>query len=69
MIHNTKQGRKIRSVVDHLLAMTGIDLTNNGGIPELLKCQKHFKEYRTMVFGGLNCEDIVFDGQVKFEKR
>ena len=63
------QGRKIRPVVDHLLATTGIDLTNDGGIPELLKFQEHFKEYRILVFGGLNFEDIVFDGQVESEKR
>jgi len=29
------KGRKIRPVVDHLLATTGIDLSNGGGIPEL----------------------------------
>jgi hypothetical protein len=32
-----RQGRKIRPVVDHLLETTGIDLTNGGGIPELMK--------------------------------
>jgi len=55
--------------VDHLLATTGIVLTNDGEIPELLKFQGHFKEYRIIVFGGLNCEYIVFDGQVESEKR
>jgi len=63
-----RQGCKIRPVVDHLLAKTGNDLTNGGGIPELMQFQEHFKEYR-IVFGGLNCEDIVFDGQVETEKR
>jgi hypothetical protein len=48
--------------------MTGIDLTHEGGIPELIKFQEHFKDYRIVVFGGLYCEDIVFDGQVKFQK-
>jgi hypothetical protein len=47
--------RKIHSVVDNLLATTGIDLTNGGGVPELIKFQEHFKEYRIVVFGGLNC--------------
>jgi hypothetical protein len=28
-----RQGRKIRPVVDHLLATTGIDLSNGGGYP------------------------------------
>jgi hypothetical protein len=49
-----RQGRKIRPVVDNLLAMTSIDLTNCGGNPELIKFQEHFKEYRIDVFGGLN---------------
>jgi hypothetical protein len=39
-----RKGRKIRPVVDNLFAMTGIDLTNGGGIPELMKFQEHFKE-------------------------
>jgi hypothetical protein len=44
-----RQGRKIRPVVDNLLATTGIDLTNGGGIPELIKFQEHFKEYRIVL--------------------
>ena len=35
---------KIRPVLDHLLVTTGIDLTNGGGIPELMQFQEHFKE-------------------------
>ena len=34
-----------------------------------MRFQEHFKEYRIVVFGGLNCEDIMFDGQVDSEKR
>jgi hypothetical protein len=64
-----QQGRKIHSVVDYLLATTGIDLTNGVGVPELIKFQEHFKEYRIVVFGGLNCNDLVFDGLVESEKR
>jgi len=63
------QGRKIHSIVDRLLVMTGIDLTNGGGIPELIKFQEHFKEYRIVVFGGLTCTEIMLDGKVKSEKR
>jgi hypothetical protein len=48
--------------VYNLLAMTGIDLTNGGGVPELIRFQEHFKEYRIVVFGGLNCKDLVSDG-------
>jgi hypothetical protein len=47
--------------------MTGIDLTNGGGISELMKLQEHFKEYRNVVFGGLNCNDMMFEGQVESE--
>jgi len=64
-----RQGRKIRPHVDHLLATTGIDLSNGGGIAELIRFQEYFKEYRIVVFRGLNCEDIMFDGQVESEKR
>jgi hypothetical protein len=64
-----RQGRKIRPVVDNLLATTGIDLTNGEGIPELIKFQEHLKEYRIVVFRGLNCKDSVFDGQIESEKR
>jgi hypothetical protein len=63
-----RQGNKIRLTVDRLLRTTGIDLTNGGGIPELIRFQEHFKEYR-IVLGGLNCKDIMFDGQVQSEKR
>jgi len=56
-----RKGYKIWLAVDHLLATTGIDLSNGGGISEL-KFQEHFKEYRIVVFRGLNCKDIMFDG-------
>ena len=38
-------------------------------MPELMRFQEHFKEYRIVVFGGLHCEDIYFDGQAKSDKR
>jgi len=63
-----RRGYKIRPVVDRLLETTGIDLSRGGGVPELLRFQEHFKEYRIVVFGGLNCEDIIFDGQVESKK-
>jgi len=56
-------------VVNSLLETTGIDLSRGGGVPELMRLQEHFKEYRIVVFGGLNCEDVYFDGQVETEKR
>jgi hypothetical protein len=62
-----RRGFKIRPIVENLLATTGIDLTHGGGIPELIKFQEHFKEYRIVVFVGLNCKDLVFDGQEESE--
>ena len=53
-----RHGCKIRPVVDRLLETTGVDLSRGGGVPELMRFQEHFKEYRIVVFGGLNCEDI-----------
>jgi hypothetical protein len=62
-----RRGWKIRPVVDHLLETIGINLSDGGGIPELLRFQENFKEYR-FVFGGLNCDDIVFDGRAESEE-
>jgi len=38
------QGRKIRPVVQELLAKTGMNLSEDGEIPELLKFQGHFRQ-------------------------
>jgi hypothetical protein len=38
------QGRRIYPIVDRLLATTGIDLTNGGGVPDLIRFQGHFKD-------------------------
>ena len=62
------QGRKIRPKVDLLLEITGIDLTKGGGIPDLTRLQEYFKEYR-IVYGGLYCDDIIFDGRIESENR
>jgi hypothetical protein len=62
------QGTKFRPVVDHLIATTGIDLPNGGGLPDFARFQEHLKEYRIVDYGGLNCEDIMFDGHVESEK-
>jgi len=53
-----RRGYKMRPAVDRLLETTGKDLSAGGGVPELMRFQEHFKEYRIVVFGGLNCEDI-----------
>ena len=60
---------RILSVVNHLHQTTGIDLTNGGGIRELTRFQEYLKEYRIVVYGGLNCEDMIFDGVNESEKR
>jgi hypothetical protein len=63
------QGRMIHPVLDRLIATTGTDMTNGGGVPQLIRIKEHFREYRIVVFGGLNCYDTIFDGQVESEKR
>ena len=48
---------------------TGIDLSGCRGIPELIKFQDHFREYKITVYQGLACEDIMFEGQLDSPKR
>jgi hypothetical protein len=59
-----RRGRKIFPAVQTLLEKTGINVDNGGGIPELIRFQEHFKEYRTVVYDGLNCGQILFDGKI-----
>jgi len=63
------QGRKIRNVVQTLLDETCIDLTSGGRIPELTRFQEHFRQYKIVVYHGLSCDDIIFEGQVDSSKR
>jgi len=63
-----RKGRKILPEVQHLLQTTGINLENGGGIREIQQFQDHFAEYK-IVYGGLNCSDILFEGRVTSEKR
>ena len=62
-------GWKIRNVVQTLLDETGIDLTRGGGIPELTRFQEHFRQYKIVVYHGLSCDDIMFEGQTDSSKR
>ena len=64
-----RDDRKIRPEVQHLLQSTGISLENGGGIREIQQFQDHFSEYKIIVYCGLNCEDIIFEGRVTSEKR
>jgi hypothetical protein len=63
------KGYKIIPVVQNLLQTTGIDLRNGGGIPELTRFQEHFKDYRIVVYEGLICDQILFDGHVDSPNR
>ena len=58
-------GRKIYPKVDQLLATTGISLDNGGGIPELERFQDHFRHYKIVVYTGLHCDKIMFEGRVE----
>jgi len=64
-----RQGRKIRQVVQTLLYTTGIDLSNGAGIPEFVRFQEHLRPYKIVVYHGLSCDDIMFEGQVDSPKR
>ena len=63
------KGFKIRPVVDKLLETTGIDLNSGGWIPELTRFQEHFHEYKIVVYSGLNCDSIMYQGHVESGKR
>ena len=54
-----RDGWKIGPVVQRLLETTGINLDREGGIEQFIRFQEYFKEYRFVVFSGLNCEDNV----------
>jgi hypothetical protein len=64
-----RKGRYIRPVVQYVLESIGIDLCDGVGIPELVKFQKLFLGYKIIVYQGLACEDIMFEGQVDSPKR
>lgn len=62
-------GNSIHLVVRQLLEMVGIYPTNGAGIPELTIFQEHFHDYKTVVYDGLKCDSIMFEGQVESSKR
>jgi hypothetical protein len=64
-----RKGSWTLPMIQHLLDTTGIDQTNVAGIPELEKFQEHFRQYKVVVYGGLNCENVMFEGQVELFKR
>jgi hypothetical protein len=64
-----RYGRKISPVVSHLLETTGINLDNGAGIPKLIELQDHFSQFKIFVYDGLNCDSIMFEGQVESSER
>ena len=50
------------------MVTTGIDLKNVAGIPEITKFQEHFHEYKIVVYSGLICESIMYQGRVDSDK-
>jgi len=59
----------IRPVVQHLFKTTGIDLTNNTGIPELVRFKEHCREDNIVDYHGLSCKAVMFEGHVNSSKR
>ena len=51
------------------MAAKGISLDNGGKIPELERFQDHFRHYKIVVYTGLNCDDIMFEGRVDAVER
>jgi hypothetical protein len=64
-----RKGRKIELEVQYLLEETGIGLDKGGGIPELIKFQEYFKDYKIVVYTGLHCDSIMFGGGGQEKKR
>ena len=60
---------KIRPVVLDLIEKTVIDLCGGAGIPELERFQEHFREYKMVVYLGLSCDNIEFEGRIESAKR
>jgi len=64
-----RQGRKILPKVRELLQVSGVDISRGGWIPELQAFQRHLSQYRIVVYSGLRCDSIMFDGQVATPQR
>jgi len=61
-----RQVRKKRPVFQALLKETGIDMTSGGGFSN--RFQEHFRDYKIVVYQGLGCDDIMYEGQVDSSK-
>jgi hypothetical protein len=57
-------------VVDRLLQATGVGLSHGGRIPELESFQQYFHgRYKIVVYIGLMCNLIMYEGEVDAPKR
>ena len=54
-----RRGFRLRPLVQNLLETTGIDLSNGAGMPELVRLQEHFGQYKIIVYHWLSCEDNI----------
>ena len=63
------KGYRIRPEFQKLLETTGVNLNRGGGIPELVRFQEHFHEYKIVVYQGLSCDSIMFEVRVQSSKR
>jgi len=68
-VYFLRKVRKIRTLLRQLHETRGIDLKNGAGINELTRFQDHFHEYKIVVYSGLNCDSIMYEGYVEFENR
>jgi len=59
-------GWKIRPVVRILLETTGIYLSNSAGIPELVRFQEHFRDYKIVVYEGLKIKSNLRSNLTRF---
>lgn len=62
-------GRHILPTVQQLLVTIGIDRKNGAKILDLTTFQEHFREYKIVVYVGLNCDSVMFQGSVEADKR
>ena len=64
-----KGRKKILLKVRELLQAAGFDLSLCAGIPEHTVFQRYLLQYRIVVYSGLRCDNIMFDGQVAKPQR
>jgi hypothetical protein len=67
-IYNSyRRSYKIRPKVDCLLQATGVDLSQGGDVPNVQ--QYYYYRYKIVVYNGLKCDSIMYEGQVDAPKR